>query len=213
MNNIKLVCFDMDGTLINQNSWQQLNLALGVTSAEDTEMYEAYGDGKLTYQAWTNKLFNLYIERKLATKENVHQALTKYTFKVGAEDLVSYLQEKGYQIAIITGSFDVLAQQVAEHLHVQTYKANTRLLYDADNYIKEMISEGDELHAKLRHLENMCQALGIAIEECVCIGDGANDIELFNKTNKGITFFDAPEHIQAAAWQVVTDLSEIKNIL
>ena len=45
MNKIKLICFDMDGTLISQNSWYKPNLALGNTAEEDQEMYDAYGRG------------------------------------------------------------------------------------------------------------------------------------------------------------------------
>lgn len=35
MSAIKLICFDVDGTLITNNSWYDLNIALGVTPKED----------------------------------------------------------------------------------------------------------------------------------------------------------------------------------
>jgi len=213
MNDTKLVCFDVDDTLISQNSWYVLNLALGMTPEEDLEMYEAYGRGDLSYDDWTAKLSALYRERGLATRENVTAALSTFKFKEGAEDLVRDLQSKGYEIALVSGSFDTLTRELAQHLGVKYAKGNTTLRFSDTGEFLDIESGGDEIQAKVGHLENFCNELGIKIEQCVCIGDGANDVEMFKKTGKGITFTDAPEHVQAAAWKTVAQLSDIKEIL
>ena len=49
---IKLVCFDLDNTLIAANSWERLNLALGITAEEDTAMYKQFKAGSLSYTDW-----------------------------------------------------------------------------------------------------------------------------------------------------------------
>jgi phosphoserine phosphatase len=213
MNDIKLVCFDMDDTLINQNSWYKLNLALGVTPEEDKEMYAAYGSGSLSYSDWTESLISLYKQRGLATKTNITQALISYVFKEGAIELVNYLHHKGYEVVIISGSFDLLVSHVANALGVVHYKANTEFVLNSDDYLETLRSEGDEVHAKLRHLKGFCKELGIPLDQCACIGDGANDIELFKYTRKGITFKDAPDPVKATAWKVVDTLSDIKQLL
>jgi phosphoserine phosphatase len=69
------------------------------------------------------------------------------------------------------------------------------------------------VYAKLRYLESFCNQFGVSILECACIGDGANDFELFKKTQKGITFVGAPEAISREAWHVVTKLTDIKSLL
>ena len=203
----------MDDTLINHNSWYQLNIALGITPEEDKEMYDAYGKGEITYNEWTTKLNSLYQERGLATRENIEQMLEKITFKEGAEELVAYLRNRGYQLAIISGSFDATVKRAAESLNIPNYQANTKLVFNEDDYLKNIVSDGEEVYAKLKHLEEMCEKLGVEIEECACIGDGANDIEMFKKTNKGITFNTAPENLKKVSWRTVNNLSEIKNLL
>ena len=210
---IKLVCFDMDDTLINQNSWYKLNVALGVTAAEDQGMYDSYGKGDLSYSDWLDKLVELYQKRGLANRKNVTAALSEYAFKDGAEDLLHHLQTKHYQLALISGSFNILVDSVADALGIIHRKANTTISFDKADNLLEVNSEGDELHAKLRHLEIFCKELNIDITECVCIGDGANDVEMFKRTGKGITFLDAPDHVKDVAWKVVSGLSEIKKLL
>ncbi len=176
-------------------------------------MYDAYGRGDLLYGDWLEKLSALYKERRLGTKETVAAALGNYKFVEGAENLAKYLRQKGYVLAVISGSFDILVRDVSNALDIRFQKANTRFVFGDDGYIEEMISEGDELHAKLRHLESFCDELGISINECVCIGDGGNDIEMFRKTQKGITFEDAPDDVKEVAWKVVSQLSDIKEVL
>ncbi len=213
MNKVKLICFDMDETLIKQNSWYVLNIALGITPEEDLEMYEAYVRGELPYDEWTSKLVTLYKERGLATRENIITALSAYELKEGATDLVTYLHQKNYQSAIISGSFDVLVDLVADKLTIPLRKANTRLLFDDAGFLSEVASQGEEKYAKLQHLENFCSREGIDMSECLCIGDGANDIELFKATNRGVTFTNAPEVVKESAWKVVHELSDIKTFL
>src|SRR3954468_15869726 len=50
MPEIKLVCFDLDKTLIKQNSWYELNLGLGMTPEEDQALLDGYTQGKFSYE-------------------------------------------------------------------------------------------------------------------------------------------------------------------
>ena len=70
---------------------------------------------------------------------------------------------------------------------------------------------GNENIAKLNILEDICLKLGINVDECACIGDGGNDIEMFKKTKHGITFKGSK--IEKEAWKVVNNLDDIRQIL
>lgn len=209
----KLICFDMDGTLIRENSWYKLNLALGVTAEQDKQMYDLYGEGKLTYEDWTKNLLKLYKENCLASRDFVRETLVDYELVSGAKDLVDYLRGQGYELAVISGSFDVLVEMVADDLGIKLRKSNTKLIYDDQGVLVDMENRGDEVFAKFEYLKEFCVGLGIGLDQCVCIGDGSNDLEMFKATKQGITFTDAPEKLLKEAWQVVGSLAEIKNIL
>ncbi len=212
MEDIKLVCFDMDDTLIHQNSWYKLNIGLGVTAVQDREMYEAYGAGTLSYTDWLKKLFSIY-QMNGANKEAVEKILSEYTLADGAKELVLYLKDMGYELAIISGSIDTLVDTVANELKIGLRKGNTHFSYDDSGNLCDIQSGGEEKHAKLMHLSGFCNQLKIKLTQCVCIGDGANDIELFKATGKGVTFTNAPEKVQREAWKIVKSFREIEDIL
>ena len=79
MSDIKLICFDIDGTLIEGNSWYTLNTALGVTPKEDLELHKAYSTGLITYTDWLTTLETLYRKRGKTTPEQITTALSTYT--------------------------------------------------------------------------------------------------------------------------------------
>jgi phosphoserine phosphatase len=48
------------------------------------------------------------------------------------------------------------------------------------------------------------------MQECACIADGANDIEMFRRTGRGVTFRGSP--IEKDAWKVIDSLHDIREI-
>ncbi len=176
-------------------------------------MYNAYMDGTLDYVTWTQRLVTLYKERGRASKDVVTDTLTHYTLKGGTEDLVTHLHEKGYETALITGSFDILAKDIADRLSIKHWKANSSFVFNNSGAFIDLETCGDETKNKPKHLTEICTDIGITPEECVCVGDGINDVELFKLTGKGITFNEAPEKLKRVAWKVVSNLSEIRDIL
>lgn len=210
MPNIKLICFDMDDTLIHQNSWYKLNLALGVTHEEDTQMYNAYATGELSYENWTKSLFALYQKHGKANKAYIKNILSDFIINPEAYEVINYLKGKGYNLAIISGSFDILVDLVANELGILNQKGNTSLIYDENGILIDIKTYGDEGSAKLRHLKQICENIGVSVTECACVGDGANDLEMFKATGYGVTFPDSP--IKDSAWKTINSLKGLTKI-
>lgn len=210
--NIKLICFDLDETLINRSSWKYLSMALGMTEEEDRKMYKDYKAGLFSYDEWNEKILKHYLKHKDATKEGITNILSRYDYIDGAKEAVKYLQSKGYKMVLISGSMDILVKVVAEDLGIDYYKANNTFVFDENNKLKGIHSGGDDTIAKLGYLESFCEMLGVNIlSECVCIGDGSNDLMMFEKTQHGITFRNSK--IKDTAWKLINSLHEIKEIL
>ena len=208
---IKLVCFDLDKTLITQNSWYKLNLALGVTHEEDQKLLEDYQKGVLSYDDWTKKLLSLFKRNDNSNLNNITKCLSDYTFNIGAKEIVEYVKSKGYIVTLISGSIDILVDLVSRDLNIEYAQATNTFLFDKNDNLNDIITIGDDKLAKLNILESFCRKTGINIDECVCIGDGDNDIELFKKTEHGITFKDSK--IEKDAWKVISSLNDLKEIL
>lgn len=207
---IKLICFDLDDTLITKNSWKRLNLRLGVTVEKDREMYNDYMAGKITYEEWSDKVLEIYIEHDDANRESITQILSEYEFTDHAREVVKYLKDKGYELVLISGSTDIIVSLVAHELGIEYFKANNSFVFDDAGRLVNIHTDGTDTHAKLRYLEAFAEMLNIPIGECACIGDGANDIEMFKKTGNGITFTGSK--IEGEAWKVVDSLKDLETI-
>ncbi len=208
---IKLVCFDLDQTLINENSWSELSLALGVSKELDDQLYSDFKQGKITYDEWNDRVLAEYMKHDDATKQGITACFSKYTLADGAREAVGYVKNAGYQVALISGSIDVMVDLVAKDLGIHYAKANNTFIFDDHDRLVGIHAHGDDTLAKAQHLESFCELLGVQISECACIGDGANDVEMFRRTGKGITFEGSK--IESEAWKVVGSLYDISNIL
>lgn len=210
-NNIKLVCFDLNKTLIKENTWLDLNLAMGMTREEDDELMKMYDEGKITYEESQIMLENIYKSRGNGNKVKMLEAISKYNYINGAVDLINYLKNKGYQIALVSGSIDLLVEKIADELGIEMYAAHNKLKFDKEDNLSKIVCEGDDRDFKLLQLEIFCKQQNISVDQSVCIGDGDNDLKMFLKTKHGITFVGSK--IEKEAWRVVNNLAEIKNIL
>lgn len=211
MKDIKLVCFDLGGNLIEGNMWRTLNLAMGMSAEKDDEMFSQYWSGDLQYDEWINKILEFYKQSGRTSKDKIIEVLSDYKLKDGAEDIVSYLKNKGYQVAINSGSMDIGVEIVARDLGVDTWKANSQFVFDENNILSDIVVLGDEPEAQLKNLEEILDELNIDPEECVCFGNDQTDIPMFKKTGRGITF--SGSGVEDLAWKVIKDFEEIKNIL
>ena len=71
-------------------------------------------------------------------------------------------------------------------------------------------SIGDESEAKLKILEDFCALKDIEISQCICIGDGDNDLPMFQKTGHGITFTGS--QVAKYAEYTIDSLFELYNL-
>jgi phosphoserine phosphatase len=211
MQKIKLVILDLDETLIEDSSWLRLNFAMGLTQAEDDVFFQLYSEGILDYTTWQNLLQRIYLKRGNPTRENIEKILFNYKYLPGAQEFVTYLKEKGYELAIVSGSINLIAKHVAEELGIRHYFANNTFVFDEKDYFQKMVASGNEETAKLQYVKELASELDLKPDEIACIGDGGNDIELFKFTGNGITFANSKIKDQAAF--IAENLDAIRKIL
>lgn len=210
MDNIKLICFDLDETLITHSSWKELGRGLGVSDEEDKRLFNEHESGEITYEEWNNKVIELYMKHADANREGITKILSKYSYAKDVRETVEYLKNKGYELILISGSIDILVDIVARDLGIKYYKAHNTFVFDDRGRLDGIHTYGNDVFGKLEHLESIAEMLGINIKECACIADGANDIEMFRKTGHGVTWKGSP--IESEAWKVVDSFANLKNI-
>jgi phosphoserine phosphatase len=208
---MKLICFDLDGTVTREQSWRKLNISLGMSQQRDEELFLSYNSNKITYEQWQEAIVTSYVRTDVSHKSLVAEAFTNPELLPEACRVIDELKDKGYVVVLISGSFDYYVQRVANILGIDDYRACSTLVYDDQGYITNVKHSGDEHEAKLAYLEELAQKYNTPLNECICVGDGPNDIEMFKATGKGITFTGSP--IENEAWKVVDLLQEVLDVV
>lgn len=211
MDNVSLVCFDLNGTLITGNPWYELNLAMGMTHDEDDELLKLHRGGHISYEEGQRRIEKYYLRSGRAKKNFIVEKLSTYRFMEHARDTIRYLQAKKYELAIITGSIDLLALQVAEELNITHWAANNRFLFDTSGSLTHIDTQGDRASFKVAELKKLCERLGIDHHQCVCVGDSLTDFGVFALSGHGIGFVGS--QASSFAWRTIHDLSDLKKIL
>ena len=209
--NPELIVFDLNKTLIKENSWRDLNLAMGVTPAEDAELMERARRGEITDAEGQAALLKIYQQRGDVSRPNVEKILWRYTYMPYARDVVSELKSRGYNLAIISGAMDILVQHVASELEIAWWRSSNRFIFDENDQLIQIQSPEKDTSDKLRQLQQLVGELSITLADCMVIGDGANDAALFQATGSGVTFTDSPI-VDDARW-VVDDLRGVLSII
>ena len=127
----------------------------------------------------------------------------------GAEDTINGLKENDIDVAIISGSFDVVADEIKEKLGVDAVYTNSFTVEDGKltGEVTGPLVSGSKLDVLKDHVEEA----GIALEDVVAVGDGANDISMIESAGCGIAF-NAKDSVKEIA-DVVVDEKDLTKVL
>jgi phosphoserine phosphatase len=184
---IKLVVFDMDSTLIDAETIDELAHAAGVGD-KVASITEKAMQGELDF---SDALFERVRLLRGLSLEKAHDALDKMPFMPGAKELVTYLRSRGYKTAMISGGFTIAAERVGKTLEIDHVVSN-ELLIDNGSLTGEVRGPLTEQGSKEQVLEDISRKYGIEPEECIVVGDGANDICIFKRARYAIAFNSKP---------------------
>jgi len=200
-----LIVFDMDGTLVEGNSWSKVNKYFGVEE-KALEYMDMYLRGEIRYCEFMDAVIKLWGRNvHISTIESIFE-----NFKLvnGAFEVVSKLRRIGHELAIITVGLDILAGKVAEKLGIKHVIANG-LEVDNKGFLTGKGICRVELLRKDIALNKLCRKLGYALNECVAIGDSKFDKSIIEVAGLGIAFRADPELINVAD----VSIDDLRDIL
>ena len=213
MENIKLVCFDLDGTLVDRTSWLILSEGLGWSSKKALDVFKQARKGEISFIEAERIFTTKYQESGKANKPFIEEIFNSVEVKKEAKDLISYLKEKGYTIYLISGAINMYVESIARKLGVDGFYANSTLEFDNKGVLQKINYQDNQKEVKVEQLKTLVKKLGINIDQVVFVGDSENDIEVFKATKHGIAVHSSNKELKKISWRVVDSLLEIKDIL
>lgn len=183
----KLICFDMDSTLVQIEIIDELARMAGVAS-QVQKITEAAMQGKID--------FTESFRERMALLKGIPETRLKgladtLPITPGAEKLITTLKKLGFKTAILSGGFEYFGRVLQERLGVDILYANTLDVQDGKTTGK-VIGEIVDGKRKADKLAEIARNLGVSLAQVVAVGDGANDIPMLSLAGLGIAFQAKP---------------------
>jgi len=189
----RLVQLDVDSTFIQQEAIELLaakaNVLAQVSAITDSAMR-----GELDFE---QSLRGRVLLLKGLPESVIVQVQKEISLTDGAEELVNTLHAKGHSVALVSGGFIDIIKPIIQNLSIKYYKANKLEIVDGV-LTGGLIGPIIDRSAKAVALKEFATASGVAIENTVAIGDGANDLDMMATAGLSIAFNAKPVVIEAA---------------
>lgn len=184
---MKLAVFDFDSTLMDGETIEFLAREVGIEQKVKDITTRAM-QGKLDFFESLQKRVSLLCGLKVDTVNKICESLPLMN---GAEETIKELKNKGYKVVCFSGGFKNATVPFAEKLGLDGEFSN--ILHSKDGILTGMV--GGEMmfnNSKGQMLLTIQKLLGITQENTIAIGDGANDLSMFQYAGKRVSFCGKP---------------------
>ncbi|WP_297508958.1 HAD-IB family phosphatase [Thermococcus sp.] len=201
---VRLIAFDLEGTLVKSvSSWVELHKKFG-TWEKGKEYAELFFSDEIDYVTWAELDASLW---KGHTREEVMEWAESVEYLDYAPELIAFLKENDFRIAILSSGLKCLAERIGRELGVDYVYAN-ELVFDEKGVITGGVNPLVDFKSKgtiLRELKDKLRP-----EITVAVGDGYNDLSMFREADVSIAI---NPHEGVEGDHNVESLREVREII
>ena len=195
----RLICFDMDSTLIQTECIAELAERAGVG-----EQVKAITERAMRGEIDFKESFTERVALLKGLDENVMKEIAEnLPITEGVERLMFVLKHYGYKIAILSGGFTYFGEHLKRKFGIDYVYANELEIVDGKltgRYLGEIV-DGKR---KAELLRLLAQVEKVDIAQTIAVGDGANDLPMLSTAGLGIAFHAKPKVVENAEQSINT---------
>ncbi|NDW11536.1 phosphoserine phosphatase SerB [Bacteroides sp. 214] len=195
----RLICFDMDSTLIETEVIDELAMKAGV-GKQVKEITERAMRGEIDF----TESFRERVALLKGLDESVMKEIAEnLPITEGVDRLMYVLKRYGYKIAILSGGFTYFGRYLQDKYGIDYVYANELEIIDGKltgNYLGDVV-DGKR---KAELLRLIAQVEKVDIAQTIAVGDGANDLPMLGIAGLGIAYHAKPKVVANAKQSINT---------
>ena len=179
----KLLIADMDSTIVKEETLDELADYAGLKE-QISEITQRAMDGELDFYDALRERVGLL--RGLHT-DALLQTLEKLELSPGAKVFIKTMRKSGAICVLVSGGFTFFTSAIAKELDFNNHHGNT-IEIDGEELTGKIKMPLIDKEAKLRYLLDYMRQYDLKMEQCMAIGDGANDLLMLEQAGLGIGY-------------------------
>ncbi len=211
---IKLVFFDMEGTLFHKavhdvrgnvapSAWGLLAKQLGPEGEhEESVTVDKWNAGQYAgYVEWMEETIRIH-QKYGVTKTLFDSVMAGIDYHSGVKEVFEELRSRGVRTALISGGFKAQADRALVDLKIDHAFAACEYFWDENGELLHWNLLPCDYEGKLDFMRLIMKEHGLIANDCAFVGDGRNDIHLAQAVGLSIAFNGAAE-LQAVSSHAV----------
>lgn len=196
----RLICFDMDSTLIQTEVIDELAVRAGVGD-EVKAITESAMRGEIDFKESFTRRCKLLKGLDVSVMRDIAENLP---FTEGVDRLMYVLKKYGYKIAILSGGFTFFGEYIQKRYGIDYVYANELEIDENGKLTGNYVGEIVDGRRKAELLRLIAQVEKVDLQQTIAVGDGANDLPMLAEAGLGIAFHAKPRVIANAKQSINT---------
>ena len=196
----RLICFDMDSTLIQTEVIDELAMRAGVGD-KVKEITERAMRGEIDFkESFTERVALL----KGLDSRVMQEIAENLPITEGVDRLMYVLKRYGYKIAILSGGFTYFGEYLQKKYGIDYVYANELEIDENGILTGRYLGEIVDGRRKAELLRLIAQVEKVDMAQTIAVGDGANDLPMLGEAGLGIAFHAKPRVVANAKQAINT---------
>ncbi len=194
----RLLLADMDSTMIEQECIDELADYVGLKD-KVAGITERAMRGEIAFEPALRERVALLRGLPVTVVDEIIER--RIAIMPGARALLAAMRAAGAHTCLVSGGFTLFTGPIAERIGFHEHRSNRLVVADGrlTGEVEEPILGREAKRATLIELRDR---LGLAPEETLAIGDGANDLAMIGEAGLGVAYRAKPAVAEAAAARV-----------